>query len=226
MFEGGKAEDLNLVLGSGQLIAGFEAQLIGAKAGEERNIKVTFPNDYPEAKLAGRPAEFTVRVKEVKSPDALTIDDDLAKKLGVDSLATLKDRIRDQIRTDFSRASRMHLKRRILDALDVQHFFQLPQAMVDREFEAIWKQVEAELQREGKTPADEGKTEQEMRDEYRAIAERRVRLGLVLARIGEQNGIGVSNDELQRAMNARARKYEGHEQEAFNFFSSNAQAQS
>jgi trigger factor len=225
VFEGGKAEDLNLVLGSGQLIAGFEARLIGVKAGEERDVKVTFPSDYPEAKLAGRPAEFAVKVKEVKSPDALAIDDDLAKKLGVDSLATLKDRIRDQLKTDFNRASRMHLKRRILDGLDVQHSFPLPQAMVDREFESIWKQVEAELQREGKTPADEGKTEQEMRDEYRAIAERRVRLGLVLARIGEQNGITVSNDELQRAMSARARQYDGHEQEAFNFFSSNAQAQ-
>jgi trigger factor len=225
VFEGGKAEDLNLVLGSGQLIPSFEAQLIGAKAGDERDIMVTFPRDYPEAKLAGRPAEFAVKVKEVKLADALAIDDDLAKKLGVDSLATLKDRIRDQLKTDFNSASRMHLKRRILDALDVQHSFPLPQAMVEREFESIWKQVEAELQREGKTPADEGKTEQEMRDEYRTIAERRVRLGLVLARIGEQNGITVSNDELQRAMSARARQYDGHEQEAFNFFSSNAQAQ-
>jgi trigger factor len=119
--------------------------------------------------------------------------------------------LRDQLKTDFNRAGRMHLKRRILDALDAQHSFPLPSAMVEREFESIWKQVEAELQREGKTAADEGKTEQEMRDEYHAIAERRVRLGLVLARIGEQNGIAVSGDELQRAISARARQYEGHE---------------
>jgi trigger factor len=224
-FVGGKAEDFSLVLGSGQLIAGFEAQLIGVKAGEERSVQVTFPDDYPDAKLAGRPAEFAVKVKEVKTPDPLPLDDDLARKLGVDSMATLRDRIRDQLKQDFNRASRMHLKRRILDALDAKHAFPLPEAMVSREFEAIWKQVEAELQKEGKTPEDEGKTEQELRDEYHSIAERRVRLGLVLARIGEQNGIGISNDELQRAITARARQYAGHEQEAFNFLSSNAQAQ-
>jgi trigger factor len=224
-FAGGKAEDFNLVLGSGQLIAGFEDQLVGVKTGEERQVRVTFPPDYPDAKLAGQPAEFSVKVKEVKSPDPLPLDDDLAKKLSVDSMGTLRDRIRDQLKTDFNRAARMHLKRRILDALDVQHSFPLPQTMVDREFEAIWKQVEAELQREGRTAEDEGKTDEELREEYRRIAERRVRLGLVLARIGEQNGIGVSNDEMQRAIAARARQYEGHEQEAFNYFSGNAQAQ-
>jgi trigger factor len=224
-FAGGKAEDFNLVLGSGQLIAGFEDQLVGAKAGEERLVKVTFPADYPEAKLAGEPAEFTVHVKEVKAPDALTLDDELAQKLGVPSLSVLRDRVRDQLKLDFARASRMHLKRRLLDALDAQHAFPLPETMVAREFDMIWEQVQTELKREGRTAADEGKTEEELRDEYRKIAERRVRLGLVLARIGEQNGITVSPDELQRAIMARARQYQGHEQEAFNFYSSNAQAQ-
>jgi trigger factor len=224
-FAGGKAEDFNLVLGSGQLIAGFEDQLIGAKAGEERLVKVTFPADYPDAKLAGQPAEFTVQIKEVKAPDALNLDDELAQKLGVPSLSALRDRVRDQLKLDFNRASRMHLKRRLLDALDAEHSFPLPQAMVAREFEMIWEQVQAELNREGRTAADEGKTEEELRDEYRKIAERRVRLGLVLARIGEQNGIIVAPDELQRAIMARARQYQGHEQEAFNFYSTNAQAQ-
>jgi trigger factor len=224
-FAGGKAEDFSLVLGSGQLIPGFEDQLIGANAGDERVVAVTFPEDYPDANLAGKPAEFTVQVKEVKAPDALAMDDELARKLGVPSLGALKDRIRDQLKSDFSRASRLHLKRRLLDALDTRHEFPLPEAMVGREFELIWKQVEEELQREGKTPEDEGTTTEKLRDEYRKIAERRVRLGLVLARVGEQNGIAVSQEELQRAIMMRARQVQGREQEAYNFFSSNPQAQ-
>ncbi|HEY3776948.1 MAG TPA: trigger factor [Rhizomicrobium sp.] len=224
-FAGGHAEDFNLVLGSGQLIPGFEDQLVGTKAGEERVVKVTFPDDYPDAKLAGQPAEFTVTVKEVKAPDAVVIDDELARKLGLPSLGSLKDRVRDQLKGDFARASRMHLKRRLLDALDEGHSFPLPESMVDREFKLIWAQVEAELKREGRTAADEGRTDEELREEYHKIAERRVRLGLVLARIGEQNGIQVSNDELQRAIAARARQHQGQEQEAFNFYSSNPQAQ-
>ena len=224
-FAGGKAEDFNLVLGSGQLIAGFEEQLVGARAGEERVVKVTFPEDYPDAKLAAKPAEFSVTVKEVKSPDEIAIDDELAKKVGVPSLGTLKERIRDQLKMDFNRASRLHLKRRLLDALDARHDFPLPETMVSREFDLIWRQVEEELKREGKTPEDEGKTEEEMKAEYRRIAERRVRLGLVLARIGEQNGIAVSQEELQRAMMMRARQMQGQEQEAYNYFASNAQAQ-
>lgn len=224
-FAGGKAEDFNLVLGSGQLIAGFEQQLIGAKAGDERLVKVTFPNDYPDQKLAGKPAEFTVQVKEVKSPDALSVDDELARKLGVPSLGALKERIRDQLKLDYNRASRLHLKRRLLDALDARHEFPLPETMVSREFDLIWQQVEEELKREGHTPEDEGKSEDELKSEYRRIAERRVRLGLVLARVGEQNGIAVSQEEMQRAISARARQYQGQEQEAYNFLASNAQAQ-
>ena len=224
-FAGGRAEDFSLVLGSGQFVPGFESQIVGAKAGEERVIGVTFPQDYPDAKLAGQPAEFTVKVRAIKAPDALAIDDELARKLGLSSLSQLKERVRDQLKADFARASRMHLKRRLLDALDERHSFPLPETMVSREFGLIWDQVEAELKREGRTAADEGKTEEELREEYRKIAERRVRLGLVLARIGEQNGIQVSNDELQRAIAARARQHEGHEQEAFNFYSSNPQAQ-
>jgi trigger factor len=224
-FKGGKAEDFNLVLGSGQFIPGFEDQLIGAKSGEDRDVKVTFPTDYPEAALAGKDAVFSVTVKEVKKPDPLEIDDELAKKLGLDSLSVLKERMRDQLKTDFSRASRMHMKRRVLDALDKTHAFSLPPTMVEAEFEAIWKQVEAELQREGKTAADEGKTEEELKKEYHDIAERRVRLGLVLARLGEQNGITVAPDEMQRAIANRARQFPGQEQQVFNFYSQNAQAQ-
>lgn len=223
-FSGGKADDFNLVLGSGQLIPGFEEQLIGAKTGEARDVKVTFPADYPEAKLAGKDAIFAVTVKEVKKPDELAIDDELAKKVGLDTLGTLKERVRDQLKGDFSRASRMHLKRRVLDALDSAHSFTLPPTMVEGEFNGIWNQVQEELKREGKTAADEGKTEDELKAEYQQIAERRVRLGLVLAKIGEQNGITVAPDEIQRAIAQRARQFPGQEQAVFNYYTSNPQA--
>ena len=180
-FEYGKATDFNLTIGSGQLIPGFEDQLTGAKAGEDRVVKAPFPADYPNEKLASQDAEFEVKVKEVKRPDELIVDDELAKRFGVDSLASLRDRVRDQLKNDFARASRLHLKRRILDALDQAHGFSLPPTMVEGEFEGIWKQVQAEMNREGKTAADEGKTDEELKKEYHDIAERRVRLGLVLA---------------------------------------------
>jgi trigger factor len=223
-FPGGKADDFQLNLGSGQLIPGFEDQLIGAKSGDAREVKVTFPADYPEASLTGKDAVFDVTVKEVKAPDPVAIDAELAKKMGFDDLGTLKERVRDQLKSDFARASRLHMKRRILDALDGMHSFELPPAMVESEFEGIWKQVEAELKREGKTAEDEGKSEDELKKEYREIAERRVRLGLVLARLGEQNGITVAQDEVQRAIMTRARQFPGQEQQVFNFYTSNPQA--
>jgi trigger factor len=223
-FTGGKAEDFNLVLGSGQLIPGFEDQLIGTKTGDAREVNVTFPADYPDANLAGKDAVFAVTVKNVKRPDPLEMDNALAGKLGLDSIGTLKDRVREQLKADFSRASRLHLKRRVLDALDEAHSFSLPPTMVESEFESIWRAVQAELQREGKTAEDEGKSEDELKKEYHDIAERRVRLGLVLARIGEQNGISIANDEVQRALMARARQFPGQEQQVFNFYANNQQA--
>jgi trigger factor len=224
-FEGGKGENFNLTLGSGQFIPGFEDQLIGTEAGETREVKVTFPTDYPSADLAGKEAVFTVTVKEIKAPDEPRIDDELAKKMGLDSLATLKDRVREQVKGDFTAATRLHLKRRILDALDNAHSFPLPPAMVEAEFNSIWAQVEDELKREGKTAADEGKTEEELKAEYHAIAERRVRLGLVLGKLGEQNGISVTGEEVNRAIMARARQFPGQEQQVFQFYANNQQAQ-
>ncbi len=224
-FSGGKAEDFALVLGSGQLVTGFEDQLVGAKAGEARDVTITFPADYPEASLAGKEGVFAVTVKEVKAPDPLVIDEELAKKLGFDSLGTLKERVRDQLKREFTAASRLHLKRRILDALDAVHSFSLPPTMVEGEFNAIWRQVEAELKREGKTAEDEGKSEEDLKKEYHEISERRVRLGLVLARIGEQNGLTVGADEVQRAITTRARQFPGQEQQVFEYYARNAQAQ-
>jgi len=224
-FPGGKADGFGLQLGSGQFIPGFEEQLVGVKAGETRDVTVTFPSDYQEATLAGKEAVFTVTVKEVKAPDAVKIDDELAKRMGLESLGVLKDRVREQVKMDFSRASRLHLKRRILDALDSSHHFTVPPTMVENEFNGIWNAVEQELKREGKTFADEGKSEDELKREYRTIAERRIRLGLVLARIGEQNGLNISNEEMQRAMAQRARQFPGQEQQVFEFYAKNAQAQ-
>jgi trigger factor len=224
-FPGGKAEDFNLVLGSNQLIPGFEEQLIGAKTGDTRDVKVTFPADYPEAKLASKDSVFAVTVKEVSKPAPVEINDEMAAKLGMDSLATLKDRVREQLKTDYARASRMHMKRRILDALDEAHSFSLPPTMVEGEFDAIWRAVQAELEREGKKPEDEGKTEDELKKEYHDIAERRVRLGLVLAKLGEQNGITIAPDEINRAIAARARQFPGQEQQVYQFYTTNPQAQ-
>jgi trigger factor len=224
-FDGGKGENFNLTLGSGQFIPGFEDQLIGAKAGESRDVKVTFPAEYHAADLAGKDAVFAVTVKEIKTPEDAKVDDELATKMGLENLATLKDRVRDQVKGDFTAASRLHLKRRILDALDSAHNFPLPPAMVEAEFESIWAQVEAELKREGKTAADEGKTEDELKAEYRAIAERRVRLGLVLGKLGEQNGITITGDEVNRAIMARARQFPGQEQQVFQYYANNQQAQ-
>ncbi len=224
-FEGGKAEGFQLTLGSGQLIPGFEDQLIGTKVGDTRTVDVTFPADYGSEKLAGKPAQFDVSVHAVKRPDEVAIDDELARKLGLDSLGTLKERVREQMKGDYARASRVHVKRRILDALDTAHNFELPPTMVENEFNAIWKQVEDELKREGKSAEEEGKSEDELKAEYRAIAERRVKLGLVLARIGEQNGIQVSQEELNRAVMDQARRFPGQEQQVFQYYSQNPAAQ-
>ena len=224
-FDGGKGTDFNLTLGTGTFIPGFEDQLIGAAAGESRDVKVTFPTEYHAPEMAGKDAIFAVTVKEVKVPEDAGIDDELAKKLGLDDLASLKDRVREQLTSDFKAAGRLHLKRRVLDALDNAHDFPLPPAMVEHEFTNIWAQVEEELKREGKTAADEGKTEDELKAEYRKIAERRVRLGLVLGKLGEQNGITVAGDEVQRAIMARARQFPGQEQQVFQFYANNPQAQ-
>ena len=224
-FEGGTGNDFSLTLGSGQFIPGFEDQLIGAKAGDQVEVKVTFPAAYHAAEMAGKDAVFAVTVKEVKAPGEAVVSDETAKTLGLPDLATLRERVRDQIKGEYTQAGRMHLKRRILDALDKMHDFPLPPAMVEAEFASIWAQVEAELAREGKTAADEGKTEQELKDEYHKIAQRRVRLGLVLGRLGEQNGIQITTDEVNRAIMNRARQFPGQEQQVFQYYASNPQAQ-
>lgn len=223
-FEGGAAEAAEIVLGAGRLIPGFEEQLMGAKAGDEVEVKVTFPDEYPNEELKGKAAVFDVTVKEVKGPKVPDVDDEFAKLMGFDSLDGLKEAVKGSIERDFAQQSRARIKRRLLDILDEKHAFDLPTRMVDAEFDQIWNQVKADLERGEVAPEDEGKSEDDLRAEYGAIAERRVRLGLVLAEIGRSAKIEVSDEELARAINMEARRYPGREREIARVFQQNPQA--
>ena len=225
-FEGGKAEDARLVLGDGRFIPGFEEQLIGAAPGAELTIKVTFPADYPAGHLRDKDAEFDIAVKEVEAPVEAPMDDEFAKRLGMTDLAALRGALKGQLENEYSQASRYRLKRALLDALDTGHDFGLPPRMVEAEFEVIWRQVLADQAEGGLSPEDEGKSEDQIKAEYRKIAERRVRLGLVLAEIGRKHEITVNDDELAQAMRAEAMRYRGQEQQVFDQLrqSPNAQA--
>jgi trigger factor len=220
-FQGGAAENADLVLGSGLFIPGFEDQLVGAKAGEAREVSITFPEPYPAAHLAGKAAVFAVTVKAIAKPGEVKVDDEFAKGLGMESLAKLEAAIRDQIGREDQARSRQRVKRKLLDALDSEYRFDLPQTLVDQEFEIIWRNVGAEMERAGRTWADESTTEEAAREEYRAIAERRVRLGLLLAEIGDKNGITVADEEVQRALFDRARQYPGQERKVLEFYQKN-----
>ena len=224
-FEGGSAEAAEIVIGSNRFIPGFEEQLLGAAAGETRTVSVTFPEGYAAAQLAGKPAEFEVVVKEVRAPKADEgVDDAFAERLGLPSLQALKDAIRGQVEGQYAAASRQKVKRALLDALDERHDFPLPPRMVEAEFGSIWNQVEQE-RAQGETSADDaGKSDDELRVEYRRIAERRVRLGLVLAEIGRRVGVDVSEQEMQGALIAEARKYPGQERQVVDYFRQNPQA--
>ena len=223
-FEGGADENGQLVLGSGQFIPGFEDQLIGVKAGDEKAVEVSFPDDYPAAHLAGKAAVFDVEVKEVGAPGEVTIDDEFAKGLGLDSLDKLKEIVRGQIESQFGTMTRQRVKRQLLDKLDEHYSFDLPDGLLNSEFDVVWRQVEEDMKRNEKTFEDEDTTEEEARAEYRKIAERRVRLGLVLSEIGEQNDIQVSDEEMQRALYERVRQFPGQEQQVFDFYKNNQQA--
>jgi trigger factor len=217
-FEGGSAEDAQIVLGQGSFIPGFEDGLIGSKAGEERKVKATFPAEYPVAELAGKEAEFDVKIKEVAAPSQPALDDEFAKTFGAESFVKLKELVSQQIGREYDNASRMKLKRELLDQLETVHSFELPPSLVESEFEGMWRQLTDGLAKQGKTLADEGKTEDEVRADYRRIAERRVRLGLVVGEIGEKNGIKISQDELRRALIEQARRFPGHEKAVYEYY--------
>ena len=222
-FEGGKAEDAPLVLGSNTFIPGFEDQLTGAKTGEERTVKVTFPEDYTSAELAGKDAEFDVTVKEVAEPQAAEVNDEMAKALGLGDLAALKEMMKGRIEHDFGQASREKMKRNLLDVLDEMYDFDLPPKMLEQEFDQIWTQVKSDLEKQNKTFEDEGQTEDEAKTEYGAIAERRVRLGLLMAEIGRLNNIEVTEDEITRAVAQQASQYPGQEKQFYDLYMQNPQ---
>lgn len=223
-FEGGTGTDVPLVLGRGGFIPGFEDGLKGATAGEDRVVKATFPTEYPVNTLAGKEAVFEVKAKSVGKPMTPQIDENFAKGFGVDSLAALKDGVRSQIQREYDQISRNKLKRELLDALDKAHEFALPPTLVENEFEVIWKQLTDRLQQSGKTFADEGKSEDAVREEYRKIAERRVRLGLVIGEIGTQGKIEITQDELRNALFQQARRFPGQERMVYEYYEKNPAA--
>jgi|TARA_R100000935_G_scaffold42867_1_gene64971 trigger factor len=224
-FEGGSAEGAQLVLGSGSFIPGFEDQLVGAKPDTDVLVKVTFPEDYQAAHLAGKEAEFEVKVTAVSAPVDTVADDAFAEKLGIESLDKLKGLLRDNIEQQYVSASRFKLKRALLDALDTKHDFPLPPKMVEAEFAAIWNQVQQDKAQESLPPEDADKTDEQLESEYRKIAERRVRLGLVLAEIGRVNNVQVTEQELLEAMRQEAMRYGPQAQQVFDMFRQNPNAQ-
>ena len=223
-FEGGTGDDAVVLIGSNTFIPGFEDQLIGVTTGETRTLKVTFPAHYMKEDLAGKDAEFVVTAKSIEAPGTVTIDDEFAKVLGLESLEKLRDAVKDRITREHASMSRQKIKRALLDELDKMHKFDPPPTLVEEEFDRVWKSVLQELENERKTFADENTTEEKAKAEYRAIAERRVRLGLVLAEIGEKNNITVTDDELSRAVMDRARQFAGQEQRVWDYYRQNPQA--
>ncbi|GGZ40451.1 trigger factor [Asticcacaulis endophyticus] len=224
VFDGGSMEGADLVIGSGQFIPGFEEQLIGAKKGEERVLNVTFPADYGAANLAGKEATFETKVNEISAPKDAVADDDFAKGLGLEGLDALKGLLKTQIEQQYKTAARFKMKRALLDILDEKHSFDLPQKMLDAEFAGIWQQVEQDKAAGQLSEEDVGKSEDDLKAEYRKIAERRVRLGLVLAEIGTRQNVTVSDQELAQAIAQEARNYPGQERQVFEYFRSNPAA--
>ena len=223
-FEGGTGDDAAVLIGSNTFIPGFEDQLIGIGIGETRTLKVKFPEHYGQQTLAGKDAEFVVTAKSLEAAGSVTVDDEFAKSLGLESLAKLRDAVKERIARDHLGMSRQKLKRALLDELDRLHKFEPPPSLVEEEFDRVWKSVLSEMENEKKTFADENTTEEKAKAEYRAIAERRVRLGLVLAEIGEKNSINVTDDEMNRAVMERVRQFPGQEQKIYDYLRQNPQA--
>jgi trigger factor len=223
-FEGGSGENVDVVLGSGSFLPGFEAQIEGMKAGESRTIQVTFPEDYTAARLAGKAATFDVTLKGAAAPAEVEIGDSFAKGLGFENLATLKDAIRANIERDHLAASREKWKRDLLDALDKKYVFDVPDGLVRQEFDAVWRKVEAERKRSGRSYEDDNTTEEAARADYLKIAERRVRLGLLLAEIGARADIKVSDEEVSQALAQRARAFPDQEKIVWDYYHKNPSA--
>ena len=225
VFEGGAADDVQVVLGASQFLPGFEEQLVGAAAGGEVTVATAFPDDYAVERLRGKSAEFEVKVKAVRAPKAAKADDALAERVGMADLKALRSALRGNLEGEYRGASRFKVKRALLDALDSAHDIALPARMVEAEFQSIWNQVEADKAKGVESPEDEGKSEETLRAEYRKIAERRVRLGLVLAEIGRRAEVTVSDQELTDGMRQEAMRYGEQAQQIFDLLRQNPAAQ-
>ena len=226
-FAGGAAEDYEIELGTGEFIPGFEDQLVGVRAGESRDVEVEFPEEYNAAHLAGKTAVFSVEVKEIRERKAVDPDDEMAKRIGFDDLASLRQSVVERIKGHYGGVARMVVKRQLFDRLEQEHDFPLPESMVETEFESIWGEIEKRLEdSDAAEEVREGKTDDELKEEYRKVAERRIRLGLLLAEVGRQNNIEVSQEDLERAMFSQLQRYPGQEQVVLDFYRKNPSAMS
>ncbi|MEQ9636272.1 MAG: trigger factor [Devosia marina] len=223
-FEGGSSDHAHLTIGSGEFIPGFEEQLVGMKKGQTGEVKVTFPEDYQNEDLAGKKATFEVTILHVDGPNEGELDDEFAKRLGLEDVAALRKAVRDQMENALASMGRQHLKRQVLDALDDGHKFEVPAQLVDAEFNTIWQRVVHEIEHHGRSFEDEGTTEEAAKEQYRRIAERRVRLGLVVAEIGNTNEVQVTDEEHQQALIAEVRRFPGQEQQVYDYYRKNPQA--
>ncbi len=227
-FNGGKAEGYSLELGSGSFIPGFEDQLLGAKVGDQVEVKVKFPDEYASEELAGKDALFDVNVKELRKAIPAAINDELAKKVGAEDLNSLKISFREEHEREFQKLARVRMKRSLMDQLEKNHDFEVPQTMVDREFDGIWEQYEQHRkqadERGLKEDPSEGKSDEELSEDFRDIAKRRVRLGLLLAEIGRINQIEINQQDVNRAMVTEAQRYPGQEQMVMESFQKNPEA--
>jgi len=223
-FDGGTGENIQVTIGSNTFIPGFEEQLLGVAAGETRTLKVSFPKNYASDKLAGQPAEFETTATLIEAPQETEINDEFAKTLGLESLDKLKEAARERLAVEFASATRQRVKRMLLDRLDESHRFEAPPSLIEEEFGLMWNSIKAEMESSGKTFADEETTEEAAQEEYRKIADRRVRLGLVLSEIGEKNKITVTDDEVSRAVIERARQMPGREKEVWDYYRNNTNA--
>lgn len=223
-FDGGTANDVNVEIGGAGFIPGFAEQIEGMSAGEEKTINVTFPADYQAKELAGKEAQFEIKANSLKKPVDSAIDDELAKKMGFESLEKLRELISSQAENEYSQLTRLRIKRELLDKLAERTDFEAPESMIEAEFEQIWQRIEQDRQNGSLDEEDASKSEDDLRSDYRKIAERRVKLGLLLAEIGREKEISVSREELMGAVQQEAMRYPGQEQAVFEFFGKNPQA--
>ena len=223
-FAGGSSDHAHLTVGSGEFIPGFEEQLVGMKKNETKTVKITFPDDYAREELRGKQADFEVTILHVDAPQDTELNDEFAQKLGLENVGALRDAVKQQMESALTSMSRQAMKRQILDALDEGHKFDVPEELVDAEFNTIWERVKHEIENHGRSFEDEGTTEEEAKTEYRRIADRRVRLGLVVAEIGNQNKIEVTDEEHQQALIAEVRRFPGQEQQVYDYYRQNPNA--